>query len=88
MVGFPFGMLLLMEGGSGNPSAEGGGMNLGICLRIFSAFFHKMIPVATERVTSFFDDFCEISTVISKVFCLKIEIKSNLWYNFHYLTKC
>ena len=24
IVGFPFGMILLMEGGAGNPSAEGG----------------------------------------------------------------
>lgn len=25
IVGFPFGMILLMEGGAGNPSAEGEG---------------------------------------------------------------
>ncbi|MCI9575135.1 MAG: hypothetical protein HFJ84_00365 [Clostridiales bacterium] len=58
---------------------------MAIDLRIFSAFFHKMIPVFLRRKASFLDDFCGILTSVFKGFWLVIEMRSDLWYNFHYL---
>ena len=41
IVGFPFGMILLMEGGAGNPSAEGGDEVWGFVCAYSLHFFIK-----------------------------------------------